>query len=167
MLKTVCAIIIGLISFGCSHVNIMNTYKPATSELTDSTKLAFTMETTADSSTSGVTVYGEPYQLMVFVPYKIGFMSITLKELTLSGKNGAFIELPSETKYLQNIEDTYEGSIVLTFDIKKLEYQSYTLSGELVLERDTVLKSYPVEVVLDTDYREEQVNKLWEKLMGI
>lgn len=166
-LKTVGIIMLSVLSFGCSHTEIYNAYKPTSIVVGDNAKLTFSMEVTADNSKSGVTVYGEPYKLMVFIPYLRAFKSIALKEVVLSGENGASIKLLNNSKNLVNIDSSYEGSIILTFNIDQLEYQSYSLSGELVVEEGDESDTYSFEVLLDTDYKEEKINKLWENLMGI
>jgi hypothetical protein len=167
LLKKVGIIMLSMLSFGCSHTEIFNTYKSASITVSDSTKITFSMEVTANNSKRGVTVYGEPYKLMVFVPYVRELKSIALKEVSLSGENGVLRELPNNLKSLVNIDSSYEGSVVLNFNIDQLEFQSYKLSGELVVEQGEELSAHPFEVLLDTDYKEEKINKLWENLMGI
>jgi len=164
MLKVLCIVILGLISIGCSsHTVVRNMYKPATITINNTETVAFSLEPTVNNSTQGVTVYGEPYQLEVLVPYKNGAKSIALKNLTLKGKNGTVISLPNKIINIQNTE----GTKILTIDIEELEYRPYTLVGEIVLEYGADFNSFPVEVVLDTDYKEDEINRLWEALMGI
>ena len=167
LLKTVGLIMLSMLSFGCSHTEIYNAYKPASIVLGDNAKLTFSMEVTADNSKSGTTVYGEPYKLMVFVPYDREFKSIALKKAALRGKDGTLIELPNNLKSLIHTDSSYEGSIVLKFDVDQLKFQPYDLSGELIVEQGEELKSHSFEILLDTDYREEKINKLWGNLMGI
>jgi hypothetical protein len=167
LLKITGLIFLSMLSFGCSHTEIFNAYQPASITVNDSTKLTFSMEMTANNSKRDVTIYGEPYKLMVFVPYVPELKSIALEDMSLSGKNGVLKELPNNSKSLVNIDSSYEGSVVLTFDIDQLEFQSYKLSGEFLVGQDEELRSYPFEVFLDTDYKEEKINKLWENLMGI
>ena len=164
MLKTIfIATILGLCSFGCSHVNQYNAYAPATIELSNSKRAAFSLKPSVDNSMPGVTIYSEPYKLEVLVPYNEGDNSISLNGMKLTGNDGVVVTIPDQVTYLKNIE----GTRLLTFEIEKLGYQSYTLSGDLALERSGGASVYAVDVALDTDYSEETVNKFWERLMGI
>jgi len=164
MLKTILiATILGLCSIGCSHVNQYNEYAPATIELSNSKRAAFSLRPSVDNSMPGVTIYGEPYKLEVLVPYNEGDNSISLNGMKLTGNDGVVVTIPDQVTYLKNIE----GTRLLTFEIEKLGYQSYILSGELALERSGGASVYAVDVALDTDYSEETVNKFWERLMGI
>jgi hypothetical protein len=166
-LKNITAVVFCLFSIGCSHTEIVRSYKPANLVLSDNTRLNFTMEMTVDKSKSGVTVYGEPYKLMVFIPFTRNKKNITLKEVSLTSASGTLKKLPDVFKYLGDVDPLYEGSIVLSIDVNQLEFQSYTLAGALVFEGDNRLDTHTFEVSLDTNYREEKINKFWEKLMGI
>jgi len=165
MLKTIfIATILGLCSIGCSsHVNQYNAYALAAVELSNSRRATVYLKPSADNSMPGVTIYGEPYKLEVSVPYNEGDNSISLNGMKLTGNDGAVVTIPDQVTYLKNIK----GTRLLTFEIEKLEYQPYTLSGELALERSGGASVYAVDVAIDTNYSEEIVNKFWERLMGV
>ncbi len=167
LLKKSYFIMLSVFLSGCSHTEIFNAYKSADVVLEGRTKLTFLMEMTANNSKPGVTVYGEPYKLMVFVPYVRELKKISLRKVSLSGESGDLVELPDNSKSLVDIDSSYEGSVVIMFDIDKLVFQSYKLFGELVVETGQSVSSHSFEVFLDTDRKEEKINKFWSNLMGI
>lgn len=151
----------------CEHIEMFNGYKSTEYAVEQNIALTFSMEMTPIDDKKGTTVYGEPYKLMVFVPYLPDFKRVSLKNVSLVGVNKNQISLPMIYKDLSRINRSYKGSVILEYDIDQLEYQNYILSGQLVISRKSEQRTYPFEVTLKTDYREEKINKFWENLMGI
>ncbi len=76
--------------------------------------------------------------------------------MVLNGEDGVLRELPNNHKDLENINSSYEDSVVLTFNIDELEFQSYKLSGKLIIEKGEEINSHAFEVLLHTNYKEEK-----------
>ena len=141
---------------------------PASIDIGGETSVVFRVQSSADKSSPGLVVYGEPYKLMAFVNYQKVQKSYVLRKMTLLGANGVSLALPDKNRDLRSDDQRpSEGTNVMEYEIRKLEYQPYKLSGELVLETSAKHTSYPIEVLLDTDYKEERLNLFWEGLMGI
>jgi len=154
-----------LAMFGCTHVDEYKTFKPFSAKLDDGAELTFILEASADNSTRGTTVYGEPYKLMIFANLADDTKGLTLAEMSLLGENNEKIQLSDITRENQQSGDN--NSMVIDIAVEKLEYQNYQLQGTAVMHRTSENASFQFLSSVKTDYKKENINKLWKNLMGI
>jgi len=161
-LVTIC-IVFSFFLVGCTHKEVYKLYEDTNVEVKGNAKFLFSMEATASNEKFGITVYGEPYQMVVFIPNIENLGAVALEGLSLSGEDGSFIELPDKSRNLLGLEKDSNSTVVIIFNIDRLVYQSYSLLGELVLERGEEVVRHHFEVPLNKDHREDRmINRVWE-----
>ena len=152
---------------GCAHTNIFEEFDLKRLTLRDGRNVFFKIETGRDNSTKGVTVFGEPYTLVAFIP--IGTQDkdkvMSLIGLSMKGFNGSLVKLDDKFKKLPETDS--EGGLRLKVPIGNLEYQSYQLTGQFTIKDSSGISTYPIDFSFQTEFRRERVNRIFEGLQSI
>ena len=149
---------------GCTHTEVYYGYKPTSYMTNEKLKIVFTMMLSADDSIKGTTVYGEPYTLVVDTFSDENIRSLSFQNILMKSKSGSNeLSLGDKSITPALCVNDVECSATITFELEKLEYGSYTLSGLVVLNESP--QKFIVE--LEADPKKKRINKLWESLMGI
>lgn len=162
---TIIVLLLGLILISaCSHTVVYYGYK-STSYITDEKlKIVFTMMLSADDSVKGTTVYGEPYTLILDAFSDENIRSLSFQNILMESKSGSNkLSLGDKSTTPPFCVNDVECSATIIFELEKLEYDSYTLSGLVVLND----RPQKFLVELEADLKKKRINKFWESLMGI
>ena len=159
------ALLLGLIPMSaCTHTVVYYAYKPTSYMTDEKLKTVFTMMLSADDSVKGTTVYGEPYTLVVDTFLDENIRSLSFQNILMKSKSGSNeLSLGDRSITPPLCVNDVECSATIIFELEKLEYGPYTLSGLVVLNE----RPQKFIVELETDLKKKRINKFWESIMGI
>jgi len=159
------ALLLGLITMtACTHTVVYYGYKPTSYMTDEKLEIFFTMMHSADDSAKGSTVYGEPYTLVVDTFSNENIRSLSFQNIVMKRKSGSNeLSLGDKSITPPLCVNDAECSATITFELERLDYGSYALSGLVVLNN----RPQKFIVELETDFKKDRINKFWEVLMGI
>ena len=145
-----------------THTEVYETYKSVSYNFDGELRFTATMENTVDRSEKGITVYGQPYTLIIDVSSPINVDSLSFRNVYLNSESE---DKPINLSHKEiSFPKCIDGcTVTVLFELESLEYKPYIMAGVMELNG----KSYSFELTLETDYRKQRVNRLWKNLMGI
>lgn len=153
-------------NFGCTHLQIKKKYSSAIWKVDLEPLIAFALDANEDNSTRGVTVFGNPYTLRVFLKSGSDVTEISFIDLAVSGVDGYNLQLGNHVTKRSDLKNVQWQPLLVK--IGDLKHQPYRLTGMIhISDTGGGDRSYSLDVDFKTDYSRERINPLWNALMSI